>query len=237
MAAPEFICYDLDDTLHPNSCKYNEPIWQCGLIISRALGYRSMYPVEALKLHYEIDSSMVKEFGFKVTRFPESWVKAYETIAEKAGVPARKDVAEKLRRTAARFAQGPFRPFPGTKAALRRVRKKFPKAKQYLVTAGDDELQWRKIRELGFVSLFDGIEVTGVEKKQVLRAIVGDRAEAGVMVGDSKKSDIVPALELGMTAIWVPSQTWNFANAEVEPSHTIASIRDLPGLLERLATK
>jgi FMN phosphatase YigB (HAD superfamily) len=37
-----------------------------------------------------------------------------------------------------------------------------------------------------------------------------------MMVGDSKRSDIAPAIELGITAVHIPGDTWPFAQAELD---------------------
>lgn len=100
-------------------------------------------------------------------------------------------------------------------------------------------MQRRKIEDGGLEAFFDGIHVTDMDKKLTLASIVGDRARASVMVGDSKKIDVEPAVELGMTAVWIPSQTWNFAKSDIDQSRyrEIASVRELPELIRMLEKK
>jgi putative hydrolase of the HAD superfamily len=228
------ICFDLDDTLIPNTHLYHRPIWRCGEIISRALGHQSPYPIDLLKLHYDVDSSMVKRFGFSQDRFPTSWVQAYEQVCAKVGTAPDPEVSAELYREAAEFKRGPFAPFPGVVDVLRELRGQGYAL--HMITAGDEQLQRTKVGASGLGPLFDSVRITGVEKKEVMREIAGERPGSAVMVGDSKKSDIIPAIELGMVAVHVPSNTWAFANADVDPGsyHTIASVRDLPALLDRI---
>lgn len=228
------ICLDLDDTLIPNTYKYHEPIWRCGMIITRALGHLSVYPPELLKIHNEIDQGLVNEKGFSADRFPLSWVLTYERVAAVAGIDPDPAVAERLRRTAEKFKQGPFRLFRGAKRMLKTLSAQGREL--HVVTAGDEALQRRKIEEAGIAPLVDGVHVTPMKKRDILASIVGDRPEEGMMVGDSKKSDILPAIELGMTAVWLPSQTWTFVNADIDETkyHRIERIGDLPALLEKL---
>lgn len=227
--------FDLDDTLIPNAYSYNRPMWQCGLIISKALGYKSPYPVDLLKLHYEVDSGMVQSHGLSQDRFPESWVRTYEIVCERARVAPRANVKRLLHGTAAQFREGPYKPFRGVKRTLILLRGM--KHRLHLITAGDARLQERKIKESGLGPMFHSIAITDVDKRPALAKIAGASPRRAVMVGDSKKSDILPAIELGMIAVHVPSQTWAFANADVDPSkyHVIESVTELPALLRSLA--
>ncbi len=230
------ICLDLDDTLIPNTYKYHGPILRCAMIVVRALGHRSVYPPELLKIQMEIDLGLVNEKGFSTDRFPLSWVLTYERLAGLAGVPIDPKVVERLRSVASEFQRGPFRMFPGAKRALRRLAKEGREL--HVITAGDETLQWRKIDEAGIASYVDSVHVTPMKKKDILASIVKDRPQEGAMVGDSKKSDILPAIELGMAAIWLPSETWSFVNADIDETkyHRIKAVTELPDLIRKLET-
>jgi putative hydrolase of the HAD superfamily len=61
-----------------------------------------------------------------------------------------------------------------------------------------------------------------------------------LMVGDSLRSDILPILELGGQAVYIPYQiTWLHESAEIPAQdtpgfHQIENLGQLPGLLEKL---
>jgi putative hydrolase of the HAD superfamily len=63
------------------------------------------------------------------------------------------------------------------------------------------------------------------------------------MVGNSVRSDVLPALEAGASAVHIPYHvTWEHEVAEVATAqrssgrhHELADIRELPGLLSRLS--
>lgn len=228
------IAFDLDDTLIPNSYKYNLAIWKCGLIVSEALLWRCPYATELMKQHYDDDVALIKTYKFRADRFPTMWSRLYERLCQEAGVPVDPEVTKRLYAAAAEFQNGPFLPFPGVAEMLSGLGRDGHEL--HLITAGDHDLQWKKIREGGFERLFDELHVTDMEKKQILAEIVGDRPGDGVMVGDSKKSDIAPAVALGMNAVWVPSLTWKFVDFKLDPSsyHKLDSILDLPDFLRRL---
>ena len=229
------ICFDLDDTLIPNSFLYDTAKWRCGSLIAKALGIRCPRASHLLTLMEETDRAAFQKFGLSADRFPASMVRAYETAAENAGMPVDPEIARRVRDTAERYKLGPYRPLPGVRPALKQLRAF--RCQLHLVTAGDDLLQRVKIVKAGLGSHFDSIDVVPKDKKPALAAIVGDRPELGVMVGDSPGSDIQPAIELGMTAVFVPSNTWSVVHADVDPSkyHTISSVRELPALLQKLS--
>jgi putative hydrolase of the HAD superfamily len=61
------------------------------------------------------------------------------------------------------------------------------------------------------------------------------------MIGNSVKSDVLPVVELGGHAAHLPyTYTWEFehvpgANGAQQGYHELTTIRELPGLIERVA--
>lgn len=52
-------------------------------------------------------------------------------------------------------------------------------------------------------------------------------AEECLVVGDSYRKDILPALEAGCKAVWIKGEGWNQADNEQEYAHTILSLQEL----------
>ncbi|HCS23521.1 MAG TPA: HAD hydrolase-like protein [Alphaproteobacteria bacterium] len=82
----------------------------------------------------------------------------------------------------------------------------------YLITVGDPDVQNARVAALPFRHAFR--EVFVVEDKNVAvyaaaLAKVGLKGEDAVMVGDSLKSDIIPARKNGMEAIHVAALNWH----------------------------
>lgn len=226
------LLFDLDDTLIPNNYKYGIASWRCGLILAEAMGVAAPRPTTIIELHSEIDVKMVKQRGLGLDRFPTSWEETYIRLCAKAGCRPQPSVRRRLRNTASRFKFGPFTAYPGTKRVLAAAKKEGHRL--HLVTAGVDLLQNRKIDQAGLRRFFDSVHITQLEKGSVMRDLVGKNAAHAVMCGDSKKGDIKPAKDLGITTVWIPRDTWPLAESPVNPDHTIETITEYTSVLRKI---
>lgn len=229
------IIFDLDDTLIPSTYKYHGPMMACGLIISKALGIKSVRPRVVYEKYDEIDQALTRTHGFATNRFPEAWVHTYEYFSLQAGLTVCDKVKRDLLKAASRFTRGPFVPFPGVEEVLTKLRRDGHRL--YLVTAGPVDFQARKIADACLGGFFVEINIVSSSKKATLERIATGNPKDCVMVGDSKKSDIKPAIDLGMTALWVPSNTWTFSNIDLDPDtyFTIDSVTAVPLIVTTLA--
>jgi len=109
-----------------------------------------------------------------------------------------------------------------------------------LITKGDLFDQERKLAASGLGEWFDAIEIVSAKTADTYARIFsrhGDGAGHAMMVGNSLKSDIVPALDAGAWAVHVPHElTWALEHAE-EPKGAprYHAIRDLSELLPIVA--
>ena len=108
--------------------------------------------------------------------------------------------------------------------------------KLVLITKGDLFDQERKLAASGLGELFDAIEIVSDKTTSTYHRIFarhGSGAGQAMMVGNSLKSDIRPALEAGTWAVHVPHElTWALEHA-AEPvgAERYRRIADLGGLL------
>lgn len=90
-----------------------------------------------------------------------------------------------------------------------------------VITKGDLFDQERKLAQSGLGDLFHGVEIVSDKTADMYRRVFarhGDGPERAMMVGNSLKSDILPALEAGSWAVHVPHElTWALEHAE-EPA-------------------
>ncbi|OSP56736.1 HAD family hydrolase [Pseudoruegeria sp. SK021] len=87
-----------------------------------------------------------------------------------------------------------------------------------LITKGDLLDQERKLAQSGLGELFHGVEIVSNKTPDVYRGIFarhGAQTDQAVMVGNSMKSDVLPAIAAGATGVFVPQgQIWALEHAE-----------------------
>jgi putative hydrolase of the HAD superfamily len=111
-----------------------------------------------------------------------------------------------------------------------------------IITKGDLLDQERKVAQSGLGDLVHGVEIVSHKTPAAYRQIFarhGEGAERAMMVGNSLKSDVLPALDAGAWGIYVPHDlTWVLEHAEMPQDaarfRTIRDLGDLPTLLQSL---
>jgi putative hydrolase of the HAD superfamily len=112
-----------------------------------------------------------------------------------------------------------------------------------LITKGDLFDQERKLAASGLGDLFDAVEIVSDKTAATYERIFarhGDGPELGMMVGNSLKSDVVPALRAGSWGVYVPhALTWALEHDDEpvdEPKFKrLEHLGELPALLAALA--
>lgn len=104
-----------------------------------------------------------------------------------------------------------------------------------LITKGDLMDQERKLAQSGLGELFDAVEIVSGKDRAVYHQIFerhGDGTDKAMMVGNSMRSDIVPAIEAGCWAVHVPHDlVWALEHAEPpEAGDRFVEMETLEGL-------
>ena len=111
-----------------------------------------------------------------------------------------------------------------------------------LITKGDLLDQERKLAQSGLGELFDAVEIVSEKTQQVYVDIFrrhGTGIEAGMMVGNSMKSDVIPVVNSGGWGVYVPHElTWKLehdtAPVNADRYHEIPDLSSLSDLLNQL---
>jgi putative hydrolase of the HAD superfamily len=183
----------------------------------------------------EVEIKNLKLYGYGVKSFTLSMI---ETAIEltRGAVPA-KTIMEILNLGRA-MLEHPVEPLPGVSETLEALKDGY---KLVMVTKGDLMNQEQKLARSGLGDYFQAIEIVSEKDANTYRRIVarqGIRPEATVMIGNSMKSDVLPALEAGLWGIHIPYHiTWAHEHAE-PPSDSprfakLETIRALPGWLSQ----
>ncbi|WP_020399714.1 HAD family hydrolase [Kordiimonas gwangyangensis] len=117
-----------------------------------------------------------------------------------------------------------------------------PDYRLVLITKGDLFDQERKLAQSGLGEMFDGVEIVSNKTAATYDRIFnyyGDGTRSAMMVGNSLKSDVLPAIEVGSWGVFIPHElTWVIEHAEKpegEPRFKqIADLGQLPDLIASL---
>lgn len=181
----------------------------------------------------EVEINNLKLYGYGVKSFTLSMIETAIDLTRGA-VPA-KTIMEILGLGRA-MLEHPVEPLPGVAETLEALKDRY---KLVMVTKGDLMNQEQKLARSGLGDFFNAIEIVSEKDANTYRRIVarqGIAADETVMIGNSMKSDVLPALEAGMWGIHIPYHiTWAHEHAE-PPSDSprfakLESISELPGWL------
>ncbi|SLN27056.1 HAD family hydrolase [Oceanibacterium hippocampi] len=175
-------------------------------------------------------------YGFGIKGFTLSMI---ETALEVTGgrVPTR--VIGEILDAGRDMLRHPVETLPGVEATLQALAGRF---RLVMITKGDLFDQERKLAQSGLGELFDAIEIVSDKGRETYERIFarhGDGAERAMMVGNSLKSDVIPALEAGSWAVHVPHElTWALEHADPPRAaarfHRLDRLDELLPLLDRL---
>jgi putative hydrolase of the HAD superfamily len=173
-------------------------------------------------------------YGFGVKGFTLSMI---ETAIEvtKARVPA--SVIAELVAAGREMLEHPIELLPHARATVTALAAEF---RVILVTKGDLLDQERKLAHSGIGDLFHGVEIVSDKTATAYRSIFarhGTGADQAMMVGNSLKSDVIPALEAGSWGVHVPhGLTWALEVADPPKEHRrFRSLDTLAGLPDLVA--
>jgi len=112
------------------------------------------------------------------------------------------------------------------------------RARLIVITKGDLLDQERKLAQSGLGELFDSVEIVSEKTAQTYGRLFAGAGRA-MMVGNSLRSDVLPALEAGAWGVHVPHEiTWALERADPPEAHPrfrrIADLGALPDLLSGL---
>ena len=175
-------------------------------------------------------------YGFGIKGFVLSMI---ETAVEVTDGKVPGAVIARLLEEGREMLRHPVHLRPGAQEAVRELASSHTLV---LITKGDLLDQERKLAESGLGDLFDGVEIVSDKVPATyLRAFAahGHGAERALMVGNSMKSDVLPALEAGAWGVFCPSEfEWALEAAPAPEGaaryRSIGTLGELPGLVRGL---
>ena len=159
----------------------------------------------------EAEKRNLAHYGFGIKGFTLSMV---ETAIEVTGGRVPATVIRDILDAGREMLSHPVEPLPFAHEALERLSGDY---RIVLITKGDLFDQERKLAQSGLGDFFDAVEIVSDKKAETYQRIFsrhGDGPERSMMVGNSLKSDVLPALEAGSWGVHVPHElTWVLEHA------------------------
>lgn len=166
-------------------------------------------------------------YGFGIKGFTLSMIETAIQVTD-ARVPSA--VIADILRAGQEMLEHPIELLPHARGAVERLAEDH---RVVLITKGDLLDQERKLAQSGLGDLFDAVEIVSDKTGAIYRDIFlrhGDGAARAMMVGNSLRSDVIPAIEAGAWGVWVPhALTWEAERAE--PPRDAVRFRELPDLV------
>ncbi|MDW6022328.1 HAD family hydrolase [Mesorhizobium sp. BAC0120] len=171
-------------------------------------------------------------YGFGIKSFTLSMI---ETAIEVTGGKVQGDAIGRIIAMGREMHSHPIETLPEARQAVEALKDRY---RIVLVTKGDLFDQERKLAQSGLGELFDAVEIVSDKNADTYRRVFsrhGDGPEQAMMIGNSLKSDVIPAIEAGGWGIYVPHElTWAAEHADAPESHPRFRQIERLGELERM---
>lgn len=200
---------DADDTLWENNIFFERAFEE----FVQFLAHSTLSSVEVRDVLDEIENANNKIHGYGSLNFARNLRQCYEHLAER-------EIREDDRRTAMGFAERilecPMQVIDGVRETLEYLASRHDLT---LFTKGHPDEQRLKIDRSGLGEYFGHAAIVKEKDAAAYRNLVSQRGmepERTWMIGNSPKSDINPALEAGLNAVFVPHRhTWGLEKQEL----------------------
>ncbi|WP_422091688.1 HAD family hydrolase [Tenacibaculum ovolyticum] len=218
------IAFDADDTLWVNETYFRDAENEFAKLLS---GYETENKIHQELYKKEIDN--LKIYGYGVKGFVLSMV---ECALELSNYKINQKTIDRILEIGKEMLEKPINLLDGVEEVLKKLHGNY---KLIVATKGDLLDQERKLEKSGILKYFHHTEVMSDKKEvdylKLIKHLDIDVSEL-LMIGNSLKSDILPLVEIGASAIHVPFHT-TWAHEEVSEEqktntyNTVSNITDV----------
>ncbi len=195
---------DADDTLWENNIYYE----QCFAAFAELMVAQGFGQEEAMRTADAVERERIPQ-AYAPEEYARSLIITYRRLCERHNQPVDDQVLGEVWEIGQAVIEYPLVLLEGVAETLARLS---GRCRLLLLTKGDRKVQGDKLARSGLGHLFEGVHIVLEKDADVLRGLVaryGLLPERTWMVGNSPRSDINPALEAGIGAIYVPHpNTW-----------------------------
>jgi len=207
----QYLLIDADDTLWENNIYFERAFDE----FVAFLDHSAMSPKEVRAVLDEIEDANARIHGYGSLNFGRNLRQCYERLVERAVNP---DDLATVMAFAERILECPMETIAGVPETLEYLHTRHDLT---LFTKGNPEEQKLKIDRSGLGRFFRHTAIVKEKDTAAYERLVSDRqldAARTWMVGNSPKSDINPAMEAGLNAVFIPhAHTWVLEKQEIRP--------------------
>jgi putative hydrolase of the HAD superfamily len=186
---------------------------------------------------FDTESGNMADLGYGCKAFT---ISILETAMRVAGNDLSITALNDLLKHCKQLLHLPATPLPGVETTLAEVRCMMDDVggKMVVFTKGELQDQENKLKRSGLLKYFDDVEITSDKGQAEFLALCEHQhihPSELLMVGNSLKSDIAPALAIGASAIYIPFHvTWQLERVEDFDHERMVKIEHFSEILEYL---
>jgi putative hydrolase of the HAD superfamily len=207
----QFLIVDADDTLWENNVYFERAFDE----FVAFLDHSSLTPPEVREVLDAIETVNAKVHGYGSLNFARNLRQTYERLCERR---IEEDDLQIVMRFAERILECPMEVIDGVEETLDYLADRHDLT---LFTKGHADEQKLKVDRSGLGRYFNHTAIVKEKDAPAYRKLVQERAMDPVrawMIGNSPKSDVNPALEAGLNAVFIPhAHTWVLEKEEIRP--------------------
>jgi len=237
------LLFDLDDTLIHCNKYFDLVIDQFADLMETWFASHRLSKAEIKAKQLELDLAGIHIEGFTAERFPESFAETYDHYSSLLGRASDPEERQRVLDLGYTVYDSEFELYPNVVDTLFRLQAEGHLLSLY--TGGVEAIQRGKVEKVNLGPFFeDRVHVAQHKNAEALERILQtngfDRSRTW-MIGNSLRTDIFPALECGIGAMYIPPlSNWAFDNLEppaedVERLLRLESIQQVPAVLAGLS--
>jgi putative hydrolase of the HAD superfamily len=206
---PQHLLIDADDTLWENNIYFE----RANANFISFLNHHEYTPEQVRGVLNDVERECIVKHGYGLHSFAHALVDTFERLSLEPLTPA---LHETIRGFAHTIAEHPVEIMPGVPETLQYLSRRH---NLILLTKGHLAEQTGKIERSGLKHYFSAVEIVAEKNVGTYREMIARYdlpSEFSWMIGNSPKSDINPALAVGLNAVFVPhGATWILEHEEV----------------------
>ncbi|HME12307.1 MAG TPA: HAD family hydrolase [Candidatus Acidoferrum sp.] len=200
---------DADDTLWENNVFF-ENLIEDFITMVEPCGYARAYIRHILN---ETERKNIRQYGYGVRSFGRSLEETYLKLAEHQ---AKRETLAQIHERVVDLERTPPKILDGVPETLAYLTQRH---RLILFTKGEPAEQAAKVERSGLQGFFEFIEIVPEKDHETYGSLVKKHKivkSLGWMIGNSPRSDINPAMKIGLNAVYIPHQhTWQLEHEPV----------------------